>query len=100
MSVPPTDPPWNRLTEPASRHPDWRGILTGYALVAATPVLLWAVEYPLTAIAALVTVGVLVAAARRVSRLVRCLYGCRPLTIDVTSSVRITITRPHADGSD
>ncbi len=91
MHVPPTDP--------TSRRPDGRTILTGYALVAAVPVVLWAVEYPSTAVAALVIVVSLVAATRRASRVVRCLYGCRPLTVDLAGRVRLTITRPHTDDS-
>lgn len=93
MSIPPIDPP----TDPVSRRPDWQGVLTGYALVASIPLVLWAVEYPSAAIAALVTVLGLVAAVRRGSRLARCLYGCRPLTVDLAGRVRITITRPHTD---
>lgn len=91
MHVPPTDP--------AARRPDWRAILTGYALVALVPLGLWAAENPLTAVVTLVTVVALVAAVRRGSRLARCLYGCRPLTVDLAGRVRLTITRPHTDDS-
>ncbi|MDS0474078.1 hypothetical protein [Natrinema sp. 1APR25-10V2] len=91
MHVPPTDP--------ASRRTDWQAILTGYALVAAVPVVLWAVENPATAVATLGVVVGLAVAARPAWRLAHCLYGCRPLTVDLAGRVRLTITRPRTDDS-
>jgi xanthosine utilization system XapX-like protein len=69
-----------------------------YALAAAIPLSLWAISRPLPGAVAVVAVGGLFVAARRVRRLVRCLRDCRGFAVDLFGSVRITVAQVPVDG--
>lgn len=86
--------------DPPSRRPTWRGAAAGLALVAAVPPTLWAFENPLAAAALLALAVGLVAGARRVAWLARCLRDCDGLRVDLPGRVRVTIARPPADGAN
>ena len=89
-------PPGSRYRT-VSKDPTWRSILAAYAVVAAVPVLFWAVSNPLSAVAALALVAGLRVGARRVADLVRCLRDCGGFAVDLGESVRVTVTRPPAN---
>jgi len=75
----------------------WRGILVGYATVAAFPLLLWVVSRPVAGTAAVATILGLITGARRAHRLVRCFYDCRVVTFDLAGDVRITVGQVPRD---
>lgn len=97
MYAPPPPDPRGR---PVHKHPTWRSVLVSYALVAAIPLLLWVVSRPLAGTAAIAAVVGLSIGARRAYRLIRCVRDCQGLAFDLVGRVRITITRPPADGSN
>ena len=93
MQSPPPDPRFRSRP----KNPTWRSILAAYAVVAAVPVLFWAVSNPLSAVAGLAIVAGLRIGARRVADLVRCLRDCGEFAVDLGESVRVTVTRPPAN---
>lgn len=82
-------PPNDRLT--------WQTVLVSYTMLAAIPLLLWVVSYPLVGSAVLAAVVGLFIVARRASELVRCFYECQRFTFDLGRTVQITVTRCTVD---
>ena len=79
------------------KHPGWRGVLAGYALLATGVLSLWAVSNPTAGAVALAAALGLFVGVRRAAALVRCLRVCREFTVDLGGSVRITVTRTSAN---
>jgi hypothetical protein len=93
MYRPPSDPRPRSTTS----GPTWRALLVRYAIVAAVPILLWAVSQPVTAVLALGAIAVLGTAARRGYGLVRCFYDCQAMIFDLGGVARITIRQAPTD---
>lgn len=75
------------------------GLPAGYALMAAFPLLLLVIAHPVAGSLLFAALLGTVLAARRVRRLVRCLYECGGFAFDLGGRVRITVARPHCDGA-
>lgn len=88
MYEPPSDP--NARTD--SDRLTWRRVAASYAMMAAIPLLLWAVSAPLTAGALAAGGAGAVAATKRARRLARCVEECRGLAVDLPGTVDVTVT--------
>ena len=93
MQRPPPDPRFRSRP----KTPTWRSVIAAYAVVAALPVLFWAVSNPLAGGVGLAAALALRATARRGAKLRRCLRDCEGFAVDLGESVRVTVTRPPAD---
>jgi hypothetical protein len=96
MYRPPRDP---RTTRPADSV-GWREILTGYGVVLAVPLVLFAISQPLVAAvlaASLVGAAVL---GRRTLALARCYERCGGFSFEFGERVRITIAQPGIETSN
>lgn len=88
MYEPPSDPTArtdaDRLT--------WRRVLVSYAMMAAIPLVLWAVSEPVTAgLVAAGSAGVAVATTHA-RRLARCVEQCEGLAADLPGTVDVAVT--------
>jgi len=83
-------PPDPRYRPPPD-EPTWGSILIVFAMIAAVPMLLWIASTPLAGVLLAAFAGLLVG-ARRVVGLTRCAPTCRQLTVDLGSTVQITVT--------
>lgn len=93
MHKPPLDP----RDRPSRTAPTWRAIFARFGVVAAVPILLWAVSQPVIATLALAAVVALGVGARRGYRLVRCFYDCESMAFDLGGKARITIRQAPTD---
>ena len=89
----PMEPPEGPLPRP----PNERGLLVGYAMVAAIPLSLWAASSPLAGAVVLGALYGLVVAGRRASRLVRCFHDCGGFHVDLGGRLRIAVCDPSVE---
>lgn len=89
MNVPPLDP----RHRPIPNSLTWRGILVGYAALAAFALSLWVVGRPLVRATGLVAAGGLLVGARRGARLAWCLHTCRAVTVGLVGDLQVTVSR-------
>jgi hypothetical protein len=82
---------------PGATEPTWRTLLVRYAVVAAVPILLWAVSQPVASLLALGGIAAIGIAARRGYGLVRCFYDCEAMVFDLGGKARITISQAPTD---
>lgn len=95
MSSPPVGP-----RDRSPRHdPTWNDILVSWSLVAAIPVLLWALSAPLVAAVAVTAAGGLILAGRRALWLADCLRNCRSLSVHLGRDVHVVVGDPCPDGA-
>lgn len=73
------------------RTVSWKNVLSSYALVAAIPVLLWAISDPLAAVLAATAVATAVVATGYARRLARCVDQCRGFAFDLPRAGRVTV---------
>lgn len=85
---------------PLIEQPTWRSILVSYALVAAVPLLLWAISNLLAGTVTLVGVTALVIGGRHAYKLRRCFYRCQKLTFQLGEIAQITITQLPTDDAN
>ncbi|MFT4885218.1 MAG: hypothetical protein ACI8U4_002740 [Natronomonas sp.] len=93
MYQPPLDP----RPDSVATAPTWRALLVRYAVVAAVPILLWAISQPVTAVLALGAIAALSIGARRGYGLVRCFYDCQAMIFDLGGVARITVRQTPTD---
>lgn len=93
MYQPPFDPRPNSV----ATAPTWRALLVRYAVVAAVPILLWAVSQPVTAVLAVGAIAALSIATRRGYGLVRCFSDCQAMVFDLGGVARITVRQAPTD---
>jgi len=96
MFRPPLDPRDRPLTDEPTR----RNVVVSYALVAAVPLLLWAVSYPLASVVAFGTIAGLFTGGRRAYRLIRCFHDCQRFAFDLGGTARITVTNIRVDDAN
>lgn len=96
MIRPPHDPRDRSLIDQLT----WRSVLVSYALVAAVPLLLWALSNPLPGIVTLGGVAVLVVGGRHAYELHRCFYHCQKLTFQFGETAQITVTQLPTDDAN
>lgn len=90
-------PPHDPHDPPRITNPTWWSILVSYALVAAIPLLLWAITNPLAGTVSLVGVAGLIIGGRHAYRLRRCFYQCQELTFRLGETAQITVTQLPTD---
>lgn len=88
MYEPPSDP----STRTDADRLTWRRVLASYAMLAAFPLLLWAVSDPLAAGLAVAGSAGAVVTTRHARRLARCVEECRGLAVDLPGTVDVTVT--------
>ena len=96
MIQPPHDPQDPSLID----QPTWRSIFVSYALVAAVPLLLWAISNPLAGTITLVSVTALVIGGRNAYKLRHCFYHCQKLTFQLGETAQITVTQLPTDDAN
>lgn len=95
MFEPPSDLPTDTRAEPPASQPRPRGILVGYAVMAAVPLVLWGIANPLAAAVAVAALAGSYAAKDPALAAARCLARCRTITVGLDGWVEVRITRPR-----
>lgn len=90
-------PPHDPHDLPRTTNPTWRSILVSYALVAAIPLLLWAISNPFAATVSLVGVAGLLIGGHHAYKLRRCFYQCQELRFRLGETAQITVAQLPTD---
>jgi hypothetical protein len=88
MYEPPSDP----SVRTDSDRLTWQRVLASYAMMAAFPLLLWAVSEPVTAGLLIAGSAGAVVVTTHARRLARCVEECRGLVLDLPGTVDVTVT--------
>jgi hypothetical protein len=91
--MPPPDPRYR----PSPTEATWGGILAGFALLAALPVVLRVLDQPLVGALTVAVIVVLASGVHRTARVVRCVAVWRRCTVELLGVVQVTIARTDAD---
>jgi hypothetical protein len=86
------EPPSDSNARTDSDRLTWRRVVVSYAMMAAIPVLLWAVGEPVTAGLLAAGGAGAVVATTRARRLSRCVEHCEGLAADLPGTVDVTVT--------